>query len=198
MSKKVFVIWWGVDASNYFWFEKYLLSQEVNPYEEKKKKRKETLGELLWEGFEVLRIPMPNTWYAEYRFWKIVFEKYFPYFGDKNIFVGHSLGGSFLLKYFNENTLENILGIHLVAPATQDSQDEYLGSFKVWETLDWYKKYESKTTIYMSKDDPVVPFTPEYKFLKEKIGNAKFEIYDERWHFNEIEYFQELGKNIKK
>ena len=56
----------------------------------------------------------------------MMFEKALPYFGEENILIGHSLGGSFLLKYLSEHFLENISQVHLVAPATQDTPDEYL------------------------------------------------------------------------
>jgi hypothetical protein len=30
---------------------------------------------------------MPNKFFAEYKYWKIMFEKVFPYFGEENILI---------------------------------------------------------------------------------------------------------------
>jgi predicted alpha/beta hydrolase family esterase len=35
---------------------------------------------------------MPNRHFADYKAWKIMFEKIFSYLKDEVIFVGHSLG----------------------------------------------------------------------------------------------------------
>lgn len=195
--KKIFVIWWWVDASNYKDFEDYLRKEEFNPYEEKIKWWKDNLGEDLWKGFEVIKIPMPNKWFAEYKYWKIMFEKVFPYFSEENILIWHSLWWSFILKYLSENTLENISQIHLIAPAIFDTKDELLWSFKVDSNLENFKKYEKVTNMYFSKDDEVVLFeTCEY--LQKKLWESNFEIFENMWHFVFLEHLEKLILNIKK
>lgn len=196
MSKKIFIIWGWVDASNYANFEDYLLQEEFNPYEEKIKNWKDNLAEDVWVGYEVIKIPMPNKGFAEYKYWKIMFEKVFPYFAEENILIWHSLGGTFLLKYLNENTLENISGIHLVAPASQDTPDERLWSFLFEKTLQKLKKIENKVFFYFSRDDEIVPFY-EYEYFSKVFPNAHYTIYDDKGHFIFEEHLEKLVENIQ-
>ncbi len=198
MTKKIFIIWGWVDASNFASFEDYLLQEDFNPYEEKLKWWKDNLLSDLWNGFEVIRIPMPNSHFAEYNYWKIAFQKALPYFGEKNILVWHSLWGTFLLKYLSENNLENLSQIHLVAPASQDTPDEKLGSFEL-ENLEIFKKYENITNFYFSKNDYCVPFSQCLEFQK-ILKNTKFNIFEDKGHFrsSEVEHFEELVSNINK
>lgn len=195
MNKKIFIIWWWVDASNYKNFEEYLLSEEFNPYEEKVKRWKDNLQNDLWIWFEVIKIPMPNKWFANYEYWKIVFEKAIPYFEEENILIWHSLGGSFILKYLEENDLKNISEIHLIAPASFDTPEEKLWSFSFDTSLENFKKYENITNFYFSKDDEVVPFW-EYEKLTKILPNAKYNIFEDAGHFR-MEHFNELVNNIK-
>lgn len=194
--KKIFIIWWWVDASNYKDFEECLLQEEFNPYEEKIKRWKDNLQEDLWDWYEVIKIPMPNKWFAEYKYWKIMFEKAIPYFWDENILVWHSLWWCFLLKYLEENELENISEIHLVAPASFDTPEEKLWSFAFDISLENFKKFENITNFYFSKDDEVVPFR-EYEEFKKILPNAKYDIFEDFGHFR-MEHFEKLTLNIKK
>jgi predicted alpha/beta hydrolase family esterase len=197
MNKKIFIIGWWVDASNFRSFEDYLMQEDFNPYEEKIKWWKDNLQDDLWDKFEVIKIPMPNTHFAQYKYWKIMFEKALPYFWEKNILIWHSLGWTFLLKYLNENTIKNIIQIHLIAPASQDTPNEKIWSFLFDKKLNEFKKYESITNFYFSKDDLIVPFY-EYDYFSFVLPNAKYNIFEDRWHFIFQEHFEELVENIKK
>jgi len=194
--KKIFIIWGWVEASNYLNFEEYLLAEEFNPYEERIKNWKDNLLDDLWEWFEVIKIPMPNKWFAEYKYWKIMFEKVFPYFGEENILIWHSLGATFLLKYLNENYLENISGIHLISPAVFDTPDELLGSF-TFKNIENYKKYEWITYIYHSKDDDIVSFS-DSEYLKNILPKSRFEVFEDIGHFIFNEHLEKLVENIKR
>jgi predicted alpha/beta hydrolase family esterase len=195
--KKIFIIWWWVDASNYKGFEEYLINEEFNPYEEKVLWWKDNLQTDLWECFEVIKIPMPNKFFAEYKYWKIMFQKATPYFSDKNILIWHSLGWSFLLKYLEENSLENISQIHLIAPAVFDSEDELLWSFKFDEKLEKFKRFENIVNVYHSKDDDVVDFW-DCLHLQKALEKSNFEIFENVGHFIFEEHIEELVRNIKK
>jgi len=195
--KKVFLIWWWVDSSNYKDFKEYLELLEYNPYEEKIKLWKDNLFQDLWEDYEVIKIPMPNKWFAEYNYWKIMFEKAIPYFWEKNILVGHSLWWSFILKYLNENNIDNISSVHLIAPAVFDSKEEKLWSFHFDKEIKNYLKYEDITTFYFSKDDEIV-WMENYEYLKKVLSKSNFEVYENKGHFISQEHFEELVKNIKK
>ena len=64
---------------------------------------KNGLSEALGEGFDVLMPRMPNGSNAQYDEWKIWFQRILELLNEGAIFVGHSLGGVFLAKYFSEN-----------------------------------------------------------------------------------------------
>lgn len=196
MNKKIFIIWGGVDASNFESFEDYIMQEDFNPYEEKYIGWKDTLFADLWNGFEVIRIPMPNKNCAQYKHWKIMFEKALPYFWNGNILIGHSLWGSFLVKYLSENTLENISSIHLIAPASQDTPDEKLWSFLFERELSALKDIEEKLYFYFSKDDPIVPFY-EYNYFSFVLPNAHYSVFENKGHFIFEEHFEALVSNIK-
>ena len=194
--KKIFIIGWWVDQSNYKNYEDYLLKQDYNPYEVFAKWWKDNLEKDLWENFEVIKLPMPNKGFAYYDYWKIFFEKALPYFGEENILIGHSLWWSFLLKYLNENKIEQIISqIHLVAPALFDSEEELLGSFHFEKNLANYTNFEEKTHFYFSKDDEIVWFK-SCEHLQITLLKSHFKIFENMWHFIFQEHFEELVRNI--
>lgn len=96
---------------------KVMASREVNPFEEKKRRRL-TLQEKLPE-FTVIKPEMPNKDIARYSVRKLRFEKYLPFLDkEKLVLIGHSLGAMFLIKYLGENGFPfKISQLHLVAPA---------------------------------------------------------------------------------
>jgi hypothetical protein len=97
-----------------------MATREVNPFEEKKRRRM-TLQEQLPE-FKVIKPEMPNKDMARYSAWKLWFEKYLPFLdSEKLIVIGHSLGAMFLIKYLGENQFPlSISQLHLVAPALDE------------------------------------------------------------------------------
>lgn len=112
---------------------KVMATREINPFEEKKRRRL-ILQECLPE-FVVIKPEMPNKDMARYSTWKLWFEKYIPFLDAENlVLVGHSLGAMFLTKYFVENEFPiQISQLHLVAPVLDDQGlnegDNYLGDF---------------------------------------------------------------------
>ena len=75
-----------------------MATREVNPFEEKKRRRMR-LQEQLPE-FKVIKPEMPNKDMARYSAWKLWFEKHLPFLdSEKLIVIGHSLGAMFLIKY---------------------------------------------------------------------------------------------------
>ena len=112
---------------------KIMATREINPFEEKKRRR-QTLQDRLPE-FVVIKPEMPNKDMARYSTWKLWFEKYIPFLEAENlVLVGHSLGAMFLTKYLAENEFPiQISQLHLVAPVLDDQGlnegDNYLGDF---------------------------------------------------------------------
>ena len=199
MKKQVIFIHWWVDRSNYKDFLECLEQKDFDPYNynEKKKRWNRNLDKLLWESYEIYRPEMPKKDYANYDEWKIMFEKVIPFLRKDYILLWHSLWASFLIKYLDENLL-NIKPekVFLVAWAFDDSEDELLWSFKSDQKLDNLTKIQDKIDFYFSKDDFVILFDDYYEF-KKLLPNAKYNIFEDRWHFLGNE-FDELISDIKK
>lgn len=182
MQQVVFIH--GGDArENYKDFDEYLEKMEYCPIKEKKVKWKMTLQEKLGDNFDVMQPAMPNKDFANYDEWRIVFEKVIPYLQDDIILIGHSMWGTFLLKYLNENTLRiKIKNIFLVAPAFENIQGEVLWSFLFDAKLLEFQKHQDITFVYHSQDDPVVPFL-HFELLIDKLPKIIKHSFSDRGHF---------------
>ena len=197
MKQQIVLLRWWSPKENYKDYYDFLKKYEINPYKEKSIKWSDTLSKDLWEDFEILEIERPNKDFADYKERKIMFEKYIPYIQSGAIFLGHSLGWSFFLKYFDENPslLEKFSKIILVAPATKDSEIELLGTFKPDLEFNNLKKYQDKIIVFASKDDFIVPYK-EIELLQEKLANIDYRIFENKWHFLQ-EKFDELYEELK-
>lgn len=158
---------------------------------------KQTLQDRLGENFEVYLPQMPNRSNAQYNEWKLWFEKILPLLDDNAIFIGHSLGGIFLAKYFSENTLaKKSKAVFLIAAPVKDiNEGEPVASFALPNFLDKFSKQVEKIILIHSQDDQVVPFAhlEEYKKL---LPSAEVKIFTDKGHFNQGE-FPEIVEFIK-
>ncbi len=155
---------------------------------------KRTLEKRLGEGYEVYLPEMPNPTYAQYIEWKLWTDKLIDLIRDEIILVGHSLGGSFLVKYLSENTLsKKVRGVFLVSACFEkDTDGNALHSFELPQT---FNLQTENIFLYHSTDDPVVPFSDMEEF-KKKLPNATVRVFGDRKHFN-AEVFLELAEDIK-
>ncbi len=199
MKKQVFIIHGGNTFKTYEEYFLFLKDWEIDfeKYKENKKNWKINLQEELGDEFEVIAPKMPNKINAKYLEWKIWFEKFIPYITEGVILVGHSLGGSFLVKFLSENDMpKKIRGTFLVAPVYDEDSDDYsLADFKLPDNLSGFEKQGGQIFIYHSEDDPVVPFNNLGKF-KEKLISAKTIIFKNKQHFGQ-EKLPEIVKDIK-
>ena len=199
MKKQVFIIHGGNTFKTYEEYLLFLKDWEIDfeKYKENKKNWKINLQEELGDEFEVIAPKMPNKINAKYLEWKIWFEKFIPYITEGVILVGHSLGGSFLVKFLSENDMpKKIRGTFLVAPVYDEDSDDYsLADFKLPDNLSGFEKQGGQIFIYHSEDDPVVPFNNLGKF-KEKLISAKTIIFKNKQHFGQ-EKLPEIVKDIK-
>ncbi|MEA3453008.1 MAG: alpha/beta fold hydrolase [Patescibacteria group bacterium] len=156
---------------------------------------KNSLEERLGDNFEVISPKMPNKENARYIEWKIWFEKFFPLFNDEIIFIGHSLGGLFLVKYLSENSFpKKVKGIFLVGTPFDSADSEYtLVDFSLSNELNKLKEYN--IYFYQSEDDPVVPAVDMEKY-KKLLPMANFILFEDRGHFGQEE-FPEIVETIK-
>ncbi len=197
MSKQVVVINGGSAFATYKEYLSSLQEKELDFERLKQKRWRETLGEGLGGGFEVIVLEMPNRANAKYLEWKIWFEKLVPFLQDGVVLVGHSLGGIFLAKYLSENTLlKKALATFLIA-APYDEKDlkKQLGDFTLPENLDGLREQGGRIFLYHSEDDPNVPFVDFGKYRGE-LPNAAERVFKDRGHFIGPE-LAELVEDIK-
>jgi predicted alpha/beta hydrolase family esterase len=79
---------------------------------------KDWLTWTLEDVYEFIFPDFPTRNNADYEIDKMIFEKYFTKFNDKDLIViAHSLGTIFIMKYLLENRfVKNIKQLHLVSP----------------------------------------------------------------------------------
>jgi len=198
MKKQIVVIHGGDTFEKYEEFLSFLKNFQIDPYSFKKKGWKDTLQDKLGEDFEVIAPNMPNKINAKYLEWKIWFEKYFQFLNEGVVFVGHSLGGTFLAKYLSENSFpKKIKALLLVAaPFDDEDSDESLNDFALPASLAKITEQVDKIYLFHSKDDPVVPFEQVNKY-KKALPNSEIIAFTDRQHFNQ-ERFPELVELLKK
>ena len=196
-SQICLIRWWTPKETYLDWYD-YLLKQNYSPEKEEFKKWSDLL--VKDNSLEVLEMPRPNKWFADFLSRKIIFEKMVPYFKKNIIFIWHSLWGSFLLKYLSEfdiyNLKEKASKIILIAPALDKTPLEEIWTFK--PDLEKLKNLEScsnKIHIFASKDDIIVPFE-QVKTLQNVLPGVNYYFFKDKWHFL-IEDFPELERLIK-
>jgi len=200
MQQVVLVKGWDA-KENYKDFYDFVEKQEYTPNKEIKKRWNRNLWETLWENYEVLEMPVFDKYFADYKTWKICFEKVFPFLKWGTIFVWHSMWGIFLAKYFEEEwnkiLLEKTKKLILVAPPFKDHKQEILWSFNFKNTdFENLKKISDKITILGSKDDFVVPFD-DFLDYKKVLPKAKFLEFENYGHFLK-ENVPEIIEEIKR
>ena len=199
MQQVLYIGWWNT-LPNRNIFIKKLNEMDYNPLEIKKWRRF-TLQEELWKNYQVALLDMPNRTCALYKERKIQFEKIFPYLEWDQILIAHSLWTIFILKYLTENKFpKKIKQFHLVSAYVDDEnmppEEAYIGDFAFDITrVPKIQNICEKIFLYHSKDDKCVPFS-QWERLHEFLPNAKFEVFEDRWHMN-IPEFPELIENIK-
>lgn len=160
---------------------------------------KEGLGKELGKHFEVFNPEMPGSrWSGKYSEWKIWFDKILPFLHKNPVFIGHSLGGIFLARYFAENNdTKKAAGVFLVAAPYRDKDsDDKLADFVLPKNLARLKKLGDRLHLYHSKDDPIVSFKALKEYTK-RLPEAQVTIFKDKGHFI-LPRFPEIVKEIKR
>jgi predicted alpha/beta hydrolase family esterase len=149
------------------------------------------LSKNLGNNYKYLSPQMPSPTQPKYEDWKELFEKYLTRVrGEEVVFVGHSLGGSFLLKYLSENQIKHkIAGLFLVAAP--------LSSIKGFEAPTDYSALVNIANIhlYHSMDDVEVPYAHALIYREKLKANLK--TYTDRGHFFKRGEFTDLIHDIQ-
>ncbi len=164
-----------------------LKAKEFDPSENNKSWKEKFFKKMFKNGWIMYYPKMPCKDNAKYKEWKLVFEKYLKKLNRKSVLIGHSLGASFLLKYFSENPGHKFKELHLIAPAL--NVGNFTHNIKKFKNIS--EQFE-KIFIYHSKDDIVVPFEDSEK-ISRALPSAKFIIFEDRNHF-----FDERSPEVEK
>ncbi|WP_102272105.1 alpha/beta hydrolase [Cytobacillus massiliigabonensis] len=117
------------------------------------------------------KMPAPEN--PKYAPWKNQLEKELKKLNGEVILVGHSLGGSVLLKYLSEESCSlPISGLFIIA-------SPYWGFDEDWQLKDFFlqKNFEEHLPkipnlfLYHSRDEEIVPFS-HHKMYAEKLPQA--------------------------
>ncbi len=185
-------------------YEDYLTSLHKMDFDPNKdltrsKRWNRQLGNNLGNSYEYIFPTMPNKYNSKYIEWKIWFEKVLDYVDDGFILIGHSLGGTFLVKYLSENKInKKIKKLILVSAVISDPvHNRYqLDTFVInYDLIKNICNNVNKITIIHSKDDNEVPFN-NFEELIKYLPKAKQMIFKDRGHFLG-ESFQEIVEEIK-
>ncbi|MFZ3099902.1 MAG: alpha/beta hydrolase [Minisyncoccales bacterium] len=198
MKQQVVLIHGGNTFENYGEYISCLKNKKIDlDYFRLHKEWKSGLPDNLGESFDVLAPRMPNGSNAQYGEWKIWFQRLLELLDDGAIFIGHSLGAIFLVKYFSENkTAKKIKAAILIgAPHDDEGGNEKLASFALARSLDGFGQQVPDIYLLHSHDDPVVPFLQLEKY-KKALPGAKEMIFQDKGHFN-MESFPEITDLIK-
>lgn len=177
---------------------KYLKTKEIR-FEKKKSWHGDYLDKELGRNFEIIRPRMPLQEYAQYKEWKILFQRYIPHLKSNSILIGNSLGGIFLAKYLSENKFpKKLLAVYLTCPPYDNSleAENLVGGFKLKSDLSLLEKNTENLYLIFSKDDPVVPVSHAEKYRK-KLKNAEIIIYKSKNGHFRVKKFPEIIKMIK-
>jgi predicted alpha/beta hydrolase family esterase len=135
--------------------------------------------------YEVRYPQMPNEREPDYELWKVQIKKELAALEGKVILVGHSLGGSVLLKYLAEEKIEKaIAGIFLMAtPYWGGDGWQYEGYERIALPEAFASKLPSGAPIFLyhSRDDEIVPFA-HLALYAEKLPQATIREFDGRGH----------------
>jgi uncharacterized protein len=156
-----------------------------------------SLQDALGAEYEVLTPQMPGPETPRYAAWKSRLEESLGLLDDKSILIGHSLGGSVLLKYLSEETCEkSICGLFVVAAPCWGADQEWQS-----DEFTFRRAFSSllripRIFLYHSRDDEAVPFT-HLDHLKEKLPSAIVRALNGRGHEFNKEEFPEIVNDIK-
>ena len=131
------------------------------------------LKQQLGADYDILHPKMPNPDYPEYLPWRARLKKELGLLQPDALVIGHSLGGSVLLKLLTEEAYDKrIAGLFLIATPFWGKNDWGIQEFSL--TNDFYVKLRKIPAVFLyhSRGDTIVPFDHLRTYM-EKIPHAK-------------------------
>jgi predicted alpha/beta hydrolase family esterase len=126
------------------------------------------LKEALGNAYDIKNPMMPEPENPRYEHWKKKIKNEMEMIDGEVILIGHSLGGSVLLKYLSEEKFNKpIAGLFLIATAYWGVEDWEIDEYILQE--DFAKKLPpiQKIFLYHSREDEWVPFEHLEYYAKE-------------------------------
>jgi uncharacterized protein len=149
---------------------------------EEDRKLAASLQDALGTAYDVRSPKMPDEERPVYEAWKERIAKELDVLEGEVILVGHSLGGSILLKYLSEEEVEKLVaGLLLVATPYWGVEDWEVGEYALREDFASKIPKEMRVFLYHSHDDEVVPFAHAVLYA-ENLPRATVREFDGRGH----------------
>jgi predicted alpha/beta hydrolase family esterase len=141
-----------------------------------------SLREALGPDFGVEYPEMPDADAPEYRKWSAHICRELSALDGGVILVGHSLGGSILLKHLSEERVEkSIAGLFLIATPYWGTVDWEVAEFGLREDFPSALPEDVPIFLYHSRDDEVVPFAHLALFAG-RLPHATVREFEDRGH----------------
>lgn len=131
------------------------------------------LSASLGKGFRLHNPPLPDTENHRYMAWKMALQSALPVGGNKAALVGHSLGGSVIVKYLSEGLCQMpIAGLFLVAAPFWGLRGWSVDEFKLQHDFQAKLPVIDNIFIYHSCNDKWVPYSHGEAYAKALPGSV--------------------------
>lgn len=155
------------------------------------------LRNALGDEYEIHTPKMPDPENPHYNLWSRKLKKELNAMEGEKILIGHSLGGSVLLKYLSEEEpRKNIAGLFVVAAPFWGKDNWEVEEYMLQENFSTQLKGVKNVYLYHSKDDEVVPVAHLKYYAKELPGSTSREVINRGHLFGKG--LPELVEDIKK
>lgn len=132
----------------------------------------EWLRRSLQNDFEIFCPVIEDPEAPSYDMWKRMLDSEFSSLDGEIILIGHSLGGSMLLKYLSEEQTElQIAGLFLISTPCWGKGGWSVDEFKLRTNFDAQLPEIPTIHLFHSTDDPIVPFE-HLEFYKNSFPDA--------------------------
>jgi len=118
------------------------------------------LKTMLGSNYHVFAPEMPEPEHPDYNHWRNELDKDLALLRDNAILIGHSLGGSVLLKYLSEQPVRKpIAGLFIVGAPFWGLDHWEVDEYRLMDNFQHLLPPMSRLVLYHSRNDEVVPFS---------------------------------------
>jgi uncharacterized protein len=155
------------------------------------------LRNALGAAYDVRYPKMLDEHHPEYEAWKNQIAHELTALDGEVILVGHSLGGSILLKYLSEEKVEKpVAGIFVIAAPYWGADDWEVSEYALQDSFASKLPSELPVFFYHSRDDAVVPFA-HLALYSQELTQATVHLFEDRGHQLNDD-LSEVARDIKR